>query len=361
MFRLVYLLFFLAPLTIFAQTPVLSDSVPGYIVEDTITYTYEMICADLDSFQRRYPDIIHPVYIGKSEFGLDLKAVRVGRGQPKNNCVFLVGNVHAREDFSSKLVMKFLNGWLLSADGVSTSYPDAAAYLDSIDVYVLPVANPDGLKIAQYDFDGILDSVNAYLDSIYCVEGFPEWKANGKGIDLNRSFDDGNWNVKASNGFQPKPASEGYKGEIPAQPAETRAIQDFVNRIQPLITVSFHAKGEAIYWADSKSHPYFQNIDKEISKRVSDSSGYKILMIGKNPASYGCGLENYVRLRLGRLGMCVELAPGTGGRTPQADNLFNVLVWKKAWQIPAIYIRSAVEFRAAIEANGKALLEGLSQ
>ena len=361
MFRIVFLLLFLSPLILFAQRPMLSDSVRGYIVEDTSTYTYEMIAADLDSFQKSYPDVVHPVHIGKSEFGLDLKAVRIGRDKPKQSCIFLVGNVHAREDFSSKLVMKFLNGWLLSIDHGSTIYPDAAAYLDSIDIYILPVANPDGLKIAQYDFDGILDSVNAHLDSIYCVEGFPEWKANGRGIDLNRSFDDGNWNVKASGGFQPRPSSEGYKGEIPAQPLETRAIQDFVNRVRPLITVSFHTKGEVLYWADAKSHPYFQNVDKQISERVADSSGYELSAIGKNPASYGCGLENYVRLRLGRLGTCVELAPGTGGRTPHADNLFNTLVWDKAWQIPAIYIRSAVEFQAAIETNAEALLKGLAQ
>ena len=51
--------------------------------------------------------------------------------------------------------MKFLNLYLLSINGESDLYPNAKSYLDSLDIYIFPLANPDGLKIAHEDWEGI--------------------------------------------------------------------------------------------------------------------------------------------------------------------------------------------------------------
>src|ERR1044072_6269943 len=79
-----------------------------YFVEDTMKYTYNMIDEDLQLLRKKYPAFVHPVTMGKSEFGLEMSTVRIGRPVPKKRCVYLVRNVHAREDYSSKLLMKFL-------------------------------------------------------------------------------------------------------------------------------------------------------------------------------------------------------------------------------------------------------------
>src|SRR5689334_4905926 len=42
-----------------------------YVIEDTSKYTYEMIREDLRFLQEKYPAFVHPVTVGKSEFGLD--------------------------------------------------------------------------------------------------------------------------------------------------------------------------------------------------------------------------------------------------------------------------------------------------
>jgi len=327
-----------------------------YVVEDDSTYTYSMITEDLDYFLEQYPSVVHPVPIGKSEFGLELRTIRIGREVPKKDCVFLVGNIHAREDFSSKLLMKFLNVYLLSIDGKSNLYPNAALMLDSVDIYIMPVANPDGLKIAQEDFEGIVDSVNAHIDSIYCLEDFPEWKANGKGIDLNRTFDDGNFAVKKGSSYQPAPASEGYKGEYPAQPLETQHIQRFLEQSVPLVTASFHTKGNILFWADAQTHPFLGTIDTKIIEKVSLASGFKVATIAKYASEYGCGLENYVRAKYGLLGTCVELSNGDRTRQQHADDQFNVQVWNPAWNVPYIFIENAVLYNKEIRANSDAYL-----
>ncbi len=86
------------------------------------------------------------------------------------------------------------------------------------------MVNPDGVTISQKGVDGISDAVlksqledcyqqdlvsgNAYSDS---RQYFALWKANARGVDLNRNFDAG-WEeyTRAAN-----PASECYKERVP--------------------------------------------------------------------------------------------------------------------------------------------------
>lgn len=328
------------------QYPFLADDSLGryYLVEDTAKYTYDMIRDDLRQLLKTYPEVLHAEQIGYSEFGLELLTVRVGRAKPNKRSVYLVGNIHAREDYSSKLLMKFLNIYLLSMDGKSTCYPNARSWLDSVDIYLTPVANPDGLKIAHQDWTGISELFAMVRDSILLEDTYSEWKANGLGIDINTTFDDGNFHLKKGGAFHPVPASEGYKGIKPAQPVETQSLQRFVQAKRPVITASFHTKGNILFWADAKTHPIFNGVDTEIVQRAAAVSGFKISSVSKNPADYGCGLENYVRSRLGLVGTCVELSRGDKTRFQHPDNRFNEEVWDKAWLLPYIYIESAIQY-----------------
>ncbi|MFN5417643.1 MAG: M14 family zinc carboxypeptidase [Flavobacteriia bacterium] len=319
-----------------------------YVVDDTSKYTYSMITDDLMYLYANFTKWVHPVTVGKSEFGLELSTVRIGSEVPKKNSVFLVGNIHAREDYSSKMVMKFLNIFLLNLEKKDFTYPNALKILDSIDIYIMPVANPDGLKIAQEDFEGIQDSFALYRDDILVMETFAEWKANGKGIDLNASFDDGNHHLKRADNHSACHCSEGYKGKCPAEPLETQNLQKFIDQTKPLITVSFHTKGNVLYWADKKTHLQFKNIDTKINKEVSLKSGFTLGTIGKNPKTFSCGLENYVRVKHKRLGTCVELSRGIYGKKQFPDNQFNDEVWNTAWQIPYIYLENAVKYKTEI-------------
>lgn len=71
------------------------------------------------------------------------------------------------------------------------------------------------------------------------------WKANARGVDLNCNFDadwgHGRLNTTARGG-------ENCIGDCPFSEAETRALRDFTLRIRPYVTLSFHTKGEEIYW-----------------------------------------------------------------------------------------------------------------
>jgi hypothetical protein len=326
------------------------DAAFHYFVEDTSKYTYEMIQEDVYYFEKHWPQYVTVNTIGYSEFGLPITMMTLRKGQPKKHAALIVGNIHAREDFSSKLAMKFTNVFLLSLDGLSSIYPKANSVLDAIDVYVIPVANPDGMKIAHEEFNGIEDSLNCWFDSIYKVGALSEWKANGKGVDLNSSFDDGNWQVKRSGNYQAFRASEGYKGAIPAEAVETKVLQKIVDSLRPLTTVSLHTKGNVLFWADIQTHDQFRGIDTEMAKAAEMESGFKVASVAKMPNLFGAGLENYVRSRIGGIGVCVELSEGGNGRAQHPDAKFNELVWYKAWRIPMIYLEKTVDHRETLQA-----------
>jgi g-D-glutamyl-meso-diaminopimelate peptidase len=311
-----------------------------------------MIMSDLDSLHKIFPERTHLFSIGNSEFGLPIQVMRIGNLQPKKRALLFVGNVHAREDYSSKFVMKFLNLFLLSFTKDSVIYKDVAKYLDEVDLYFMPVANPDGLKIAHEDWQNIEGRLKE-ISQIKRMETYAEWKANGKGIDLNDSFDDGTHALNQSYNYSPVPCSEGYKGEFPAQPIETQHIQKFIKETMPLMTLSFHTKGDLIYWADSKTHHYFNGIDSIINQEALRISNFSDVPVSPNPSTYGGGLENYVRYKFGLLGSCVELSSGDSARKQFPDNEFNKRVWRKAWKIPIVCIENVIKYADQLEQISK--------
>ena len=119
-------------------------------------------------------------------------------------------------------------------------------------VYFIPAVNPDGIYI--------------------CEKHNPLYKANANGVDLNVNFD-AKWGTGKNNVFI-KSASD-FVGECPFSEAETRALRAFTLLKQPKSTISYHSKGEEIYWE------FFQtgkrrNKDKRLAELLSKETGYKL-------------------------------------------------------------------------------------
>lgn len=135
-------------------------------------------------------------------------------------------------------------------------------------VYFIPIANPDGVNIALNDN--------------------PLYKANGRGVDLNVNFDadwgTGEKNVKTA-------GAENYIGEYPFSEYETKTLRDFTIKVMPDATVSFHCKGEEIYYG-YKDLPCEK--DERIAAALGRASGYAVL---KSAGSAG-GYKDWCVLKL---------------------------------------------------------------
>lgn len=201
-------------------------------------------------------------YIGFSEQGKGIPYFLVGNGRPVVLAQFAM---HAREYVTAYLALKFLEELKNNPIGGS--------------VYLLPVMNPDGVAI--------------------CLSGKPLYKANGRGVDLNVNFD-ARWGTGVSNVFTP--GEENYVGKFPFSESETRALRDFTEMIRPSATISFHAKGEEIYWCFDQTGERLYR-DRAIAEAVSRSTGYPLRL---TPGSAG-GYKDWCITALGIPSLTVEV------------------------------------------------------
>ena len=115
--------------------------------------------------------------------------------------------------------------------------------LSAFTLYFMPMANPDGVEIC----------LERDLPDPGLLMRYPNirtWKANARGVDLNENYPC-LWKQKRS--YMPCPASEGFKGYEAASENEVKCIMKFCLKNDIYAAMTFHAKGEEIYYADKNS------------------------------------------------------------------------------------------------------------
>ena len=194
--------------------------------------------------------------IGTSVLGQPIPCMQLGEGRP---VVIVQYAIHAREWITSLLALEQIRNFF--ARGT---------------FYFLPVTNPDGVALATNDFSFFTDNVAiaTKLEALRRLNGnrtdFSLWKANARGVDLNVNFD-ADWGTGAQN--VNVPAGENYVGEFPVSEPETRALVAFTKRVRPDATLSYHAKGEEIYWYFNQTESDCER-DFSIARSLAACTGY---------------------------------------------------------------------------------------
>ena len=71
------------------------------------------------------------------------------------------------------------------------------------------------------------------------------------------------------------PAPANYIGSAPFSEPETQALRDFTLEINPAFTISYHTKGEVIYWRYCQSALRAMR-DRRYAKALSAATGYPL-------------------------------------------------------------------------------------
>ena len=189
---------------------------------------------------------------GKSLFGRELYAVKIGSGRPLGIATY---GLHAREYITAELA------FLQYATGVKTG-----------SLWLLPLTNPDGALLSELGFDSAVGSGFERFLSAFSTEQLRLWKANGRGVDLNVNFDadwgTGKCNVNVAGG-------ENYIGAFPFSEPETLALKRFTLALSPDYTLSFHTKGEELYWRYFQSGAFLSR-DNRLALELSALTGYPV-------------------------------------------------------------------------------------
>lgn len=128
--------------------------------------------------------------------------------------------------------------------------------------YFIPAVNIDGISEALY--------------------GDKNYKANARRVDLNVNFD-ARWGGGAKNVREKSAAN--YIGEFPFSESETRSLRDFTLSVKPDMTISYHSKGEEIYWEFFQGEKERKR-DFRIAEAVSRATGYPLKSAGVSAGGY---------------------------------------------------------------------------
>jgi g-D-glutamyl-meso-diaminopimelate peptidase len=169
--------------------------------------------------------------IGYTELGKPIPYVYKGKG--KGRAGFVFGATHAREWITADLISRMIDDY----DGEKG-------------IFFVPCVNIDGVRLAKE------------------FEAFSLWKANGRGVDINVNFD-ADWGTGEGNVRHIAPS--GYIGERPESESETRALTNFTRVVRPDVALSYHSKGEVIYYGYKGKYPC-----RPLAEKISLSTGYPL-------------------------------------------------------------------------------------
>ncbi len=211
-------------------------------------------------------------YIGRTEWGYPIPLVHVGTGRADT---LVVGSIHAREHIVTDLIFGIFGG--------------------NLPFDVIPCLNIDGVILAT-EGEGSFGEKIPYLRSLNGGSSdYSLWKANINGVDLNVNFD-ADWGKGKSNIRYPAPAN--YVGRYPHSEKETVAVVNLIRRREYSQVVSYHTKGEVIYWGYGDNYYH-----REEGTRYADSVGYPL---SDSVGSSG-GLKDWYDLHYDGLGLTVEV------------------------------------------------------
>ena len=106
-------------------------------------YAWEHHMKYLDCLENKYPEHVEIITIGKSIENRDLKVIKIGKPLSKlgstKPAVWIDGGIHAREWISPATVQYLIYQLVENHDS-----PENHILLENLDIYVLPILNPDG-------------------------------------------------------------------------------------------------------------------------------------------------------------------------------------------------------------------------
>ena len=200
--------------------------------------------------------------IGYSEEGREIFAMLAGTDA--GGCGIAQYAIHAREYITALLALEH------ARLGVRTG-----------GVWIVPLVDPDGALLVEEGPRHLTEEHRALVRSLNGSDDFSLWKANAEGVDLNLNFD-ARWGSGKGNLRRPAPA--GYIGSAPLSASESRALADFTLAVRPKFTVSWHTKGEEIYWEFHRLR--MRRRDKKYAEVLSRATGYPLVHLKHSAGGY---------------------------------------------------------------------------
>ena len=150
--------------------------------------------------------------------------------------------------------------------------------------YFIYNANPDGVRLVLDGADYLACAKQReFLLSVNRSKDFSQYKANVNAVDLNTNFD-AKWGGGAQNVRCPSPGN--FIGYYPMSEREVNVLSDFTKRVVPFATISYHTKGEVIYYGFEGQKENSLARDEAVAYRLSAVTGYVPILTENSTGGY---------------------------------------------------------------------------
>ena len=276
------------------------------LVPTNVFYTSQLNAVVIQELKKKYPFLTIGA-IGTSVLGNPIPYLKIGSGTKK---VFYNAAFHANEWITTPVLLKFVEELSEAyAMGQRLGTVDVNWLLKSVQLYVVPMVNPDGVDLVN----GVIWEPGVLRKTEKIAAGYPDipypsgWKANIRGVDLNLQFP-AEWQmarkIKFAQGFTTF-APRDFVGEGPLTEPESLAVYNFTLQNDFSLILAYHSQGEVIYW---KFLDYEPPRSREIALYFGEVSGYQV---EETPVTSGyAGYKDWFIQYYNRPGYTIEVGKG---------------------------------------------------
>lgn len=208
----------------------------------------------IDGLKNVYPDFTQIINLEASREGRPIRAVKLGKGSsPTRRGVLFVGGIHARELLNPDALIYFAFNLAYAYEqkkafvlGNQSYHADTVKLIiENIDIFILPLANPDGRAFV----------LNPNGDRMWRGNRAPNPGKACKGVDINRNFDF-LWTSGIKTSTNACDLSQLYKGPSAFSEPETRNVRQLLDsfpHIVGLIDVHSYSNFIMYPWGDDEN------------------------------------------------------------------------------------------------------------
>ncbi|MFQ6724292.1 MAG: M14 family zinc carboxypeptidase [Clostridia bacterium] len=263
---------------------------------------------------------------GKSVLGKNILATHVGSYDGVQ--ILIQGGIHAREYISSLLMIE------------QARYLNATEMIKSGGIYFVFLTNPDGAEIVLDGINSVpCDITKQYLSLANGGFDFSQYKANINLVDLNTNFD-ADWGTGSQN--VTCPSSENFIGFYPNSEREVISLIDFTRQVKPSLTISYHSKGEVIFYGFTGQSEQDLQRDHTIGESLSEATGYPLVLTENSSGGY----KDWCIRVLGIPSYTIEVGNVNLPHPITDENLPEIFEQNK--EVPLIALNEAIKYQNQI-------------
>ncbi|RLQ98236.1 M14 family metallopeptidase [Falsibacillus albus] len=271
--------------------------IKNIIITEKVPYNFDTFNKDLLRLLTVYPFIKKRV-IGRSVLNQPIIELKIGRGKEK---VHWNGSFHANEWITTPVIMKFINELALSVtNGKEIMHTNMLKIFETRSISIVPMVNPDGVDL-------VLNGPPSHIkDKLIQLNGgrddFTGWKANIRGVDLNKQFP-ARWQDEKQRKNLTSPGPRDYGGIKPLSEPETIVMAKLAQKEKFDVLLAFHTQGQEFYWGFGGLEP---QKSKSLAEAIEKMSGYSSVQFIDSYAGY----KDWFIKKFRNPGFTIELGKG---------------------------------------------------